>query len=165
MKIDAHHHIWKYNPQKYGRITSEMETFQQDFLFPALKEIVAKHPGQTFVLGHIAKPKIRESLMTPWLQYIQRLAERENTYCKLSGLATEASWNNWTMNDLQPYFDVVLEAFGPKRLMFGSDWPVCNLAGGDLRWRETVLELISQLSADEQACILGGTAIAAYGLE
>ena len=97
---------------------------------PQTLEFVDRHPGQVFVVDHIAKPRIKARLLSPLRQRIQELARRENLYCKVSGMATEADWNAWTADDLRPYFDAFLTAFGPKRLMFGSDWPVLTLAGG-----------------------------------
>ncbi len=95
---------------------------------------------------------------------MEELAKRENVYCKVSGMATEADWNTWTPDMLRPYFDVVLSAFGPKRLMFGSDWPVLTLAGEYKTWMNTFRSFISELSPDEQESICRGTAIAAYRL-
>lgn len=86
---------------------------------PAAIEFVDRHPSQVFVLDHIAKPRIREGLLSPWQERIRELARRPNVYCKLSGVVTEAHWQRWTPDDLQPYFDMVLEAFTPKRLMIG----------------------------------------------
>ena len=122
------------------------------------------HPRQRFILDHIAKPRIREKVMEPWKQNILELAHRENVYCKLSGMVTEADWTAWTPSDLAPYFDVVLEAFGPHRLMFGSDWPVLNLASSYERWHKTVAQWLGGLTVDEQARILGATAVEAYCL-
>lgn len=131
---------------------------------PQTIQFVDRHPGQTFVLDHVAKPRIREGILDPWRGDIQRLAERENVFCKLSGLVTEADWTNWREEDLKPYFEVVLDAFGPNRLMFGSDWPVCLLAGDYQKWFQTVGALIATLSPDEQAQILGTTATRVYRL-
>jgi L-fuconolactonase len=125
---------------------------------------VDRHPEQKFVLDHIAKPRIRERLLSPWKEDIAELAKRENVYCKLSGLVTEADWEHWTLEDVRPYFDVVLSAFGPRRILFGSDWPVVTLAGGYTRWISTVHSLIAELSESEQQHIWSDTAIAAYGL-
>jgi len=92
------------------------------------------------------------------------LAKRENVFCKVSGMATEADWNTWTSDGLRVYFDVVLSAFGTKRLMFGSDWPVVTLAGGYVKWMSTFSSFIAELSPDEQESICRSSAIAAYGL-
>lgn len=131
---------------------------------PQTIEFVDRHPQQIFVLDHVGKPRIKGQILDPWRENIRRLAERENVFCKLSGMVTEADWQNWSKEDLQPYFDVVLEAFGAERLMFGSDWPVCLLASAYARWHQTVLELSKELSAEEQKRLLGKTAIEVYQL-
>ena len=131
---------------------------------PQTLAFVDRHPGQVFVVDHIAKPRIKARLLSPWRERIQELARRENVYCKVSGMATEADWNAWTADDLRPYFDTVLSAFGPKRLMFGSDWPVLTLAGGYKTWMDTFRSFIAELSADEQESMRRGAAIAAYRL-
>jgi L-fuconolactonase len=131
---------------------------------PQTLEFVDRHPGQVFVVDHIAKPRIKARLLSPWRERMQELARRENVFCKVSGMATEANWNAWTADDLRPYFDVVLTAFGPKRLMFGSDWPVLTLAGGYKTWMDTFRLFIAELSVDEQKSIRQGAAIAAYRL-
>ncbi len=124
-----------------------------------------RHPKQIFVLDHAAKPRIREKLMEPWKQNIFELARRPNMYCKLSGLVTEADWSIWSEEDLRRYFDVVLAAFTPSRIMFGSDWPVCLVATTYQRWFETFTRLISQLSVTEKGRIMGGTAMEVYHLQ
>jgi L-fuconolactonase len=131
---------------------------------PQTLTFVDRHPGQIFVVDHIAKPRIREGLVSPWRERMMELAKRENVYCKVSGMATEADWNTWTDDGLRPYFDVVLSAFGTKRLMFGSDWPVLTLAGGYGKWMSTFRSFIAELSPDEQESICRSSAIAAYGL-
>ncbi|MBL8220478.1 MAG: amidohydrolase family protein [Bryobacterales bacterium] len=132
---------------------------------PAAIEFVDLHPRQRFVLDHVAKPRIRDGVLSPWKEGMRKLARRENVYCKVSGMATEADWGGWTAEGLRPYFEVALEAFGPERLMFGSDWPVLEVAGSYGRWMETVRGWVSGLSADEQRRVLRGTAVEAYGLE
>ena len=131
---------------------------------PQAIEFVDRHPNQTFVLDHIAKPRIKDRALSPWHERIKELAKRENVYCKLSGLVTEADWNRWTEADLKPYIETVLECFGAKRLMFGSDWPVALLACGYGKWVGIIEHAISALSPSEQRLILGGTAKSAYGL-
>jgi L-fuconolactonase len=131
---------------------------------PQTLRFVDAHPNQTFVVDHIAKPRIRDREMSPWRVGIRELARRERVYCKLSGMVTEADWSAWTPADLEPYFDVVLSAFGPRRLMFGSDWPVLNLAADYAKWVETARRFLSTLSAAEQARIWGETALEAYGI-
>ncbi|MEM1095534.1 MAG: amidohydrolase family protein [Bacteroidota bacterium] len=122
------------------------------------------HPDQPFVLDHVAKPRIAEGGSEPWRTHIRALAERPHVSCKVSGMVTEAEWATWTPEVLRPYWDTVLDAFGPSRLMFGSDWPVCLVASSYTRWAETVHGWIADLSAAEQAQIMGGTAAQVYGL-
>ena len=131
---------------------------------PQTIEFVGRHPGQTFVVDHIAKPLIKDGEISPWRENISKLAERENVYCKLSGMVTEADWATWTEDRLRPYFDAVLDGFGPDRLMFGSDWPVCLVACEYGRWRRIVSQWIEPLSEAERERILGGTAAEAYNL-
>lgn len=131
---------------------------------PQTIQFVDRHPNQLFVVDHMAKPRIKQYARSPWAEKITELAQRENVYCKLSGMVTEANWNNWTENDLLPYFDTVLNAFGPKRLMFGSDWPVILVACDYKRWADMVRSWINELSPAEQTAVTGGTAKAVYSL-
>ncbi len=127
-------------------------------------EFVDRHPEQVFVLDHIAKPRIKDGALEPWRENIRELARRENVFCKISGMATEADWKTWNEVQLRPYLDVVLDAFGPKRLMFGTDWPVCLAASSYARWVEVVRNFSAKLSADEQEWLWGKTAVQAYAL-
>jgi L-fuconolactonase len=122
-------------------------------------------PEQPFVLDHIAKPEVAAARLDPWRADLRRLAELPHVWCKLSGLVTEARWSGWTPADFRPYLDVVLEAFGPGRLMFGSDWPVCLLAGSYADVVGLARGAIAALSRDEQRAILGGNAMRFYGIE
>ena len=131
---------------------------------PQTLQFVDRHPEQVFVLDHVAKPRIKDGYLSPWQSNIVQLAHRPNIYCKISGMVTEADWQNWTEEQLQPYLETVLGAFGTKRLMFGSDWPVCLLACPYKRWVEVVEHFLSQLSADEQARIMGQNAAEVYRL-
>jgi L-fuconolactonase len=131
---------------------------------PAAIELVDKFPNQVFVVNHVAKPKIREKILSPWRERMKDLAERDNVYCKLSGMATEADHGGWEVADLRPYVEVALEAFGPKRMMFGSDWPVCLLAVTYQKWTSVVREFIANLSEAEKNRVMGGTAVEAYKL-
>jgi len=131
---------------------------------PPTIQFVDAHPDQVFVLDHIAKPRIQDGVFAPWRQNICELAKRPNVYCKLSGMVTEAGFATWTDGQLRPYFETVLAAFGPRRLMFGSDWPVCLVACGYARWHQQVSAWVAELSVDEQARVLGGTAVEAYNL-
>jgi len=125
-------------------------------------EFVDRHPDQVFVLDHVAKPRIRDAAVSPWRELIRKLAERPNVFCKISGMVTEADYTSWTEQQLEPYFDTVLNAFGPDRLMFGSDWPVCLLATSYGSWLEVVSRRIATLTQHEREAILGGTASKVY---
>lgn len=132
---------------------------------PAAIELARALPDQPFVVDHVAKPEIRAGRLDPWRDGIRRLAALPHVLCKLSGLVTEAAWDAWTPADLRPYLEVVLEAFGPQRLMIGSDWPVCLLAGDYSRVMTVVRDFIGSLSRSEQAAILGGNAARFYGIQ
>ena len=132
---------------------------------PAAIETVGSLPEATFVLDHLSKPLIAEHTMEPWAEQIRALAAYPNVFCKLSGMVTEADWKTWTLDDLRPYADVVLDAFGPHRVMFGSDWPVCLLAASYDDVLQAAEDLTTQLSADERADVFGGTASRAYRLD
>jgi L-fuconolactonase len=125
---------------------------------------VDSHPEQKFVLDHIAKPKIKAGQISPWRENIRELAKRPNLYCKISGMTTEADWGTWTSQQLAPYLDTVLECFGPRRLMFGSDWPVCLLATSYNGWVAVVQKAVDGLSIHDQEWIWAKTAQEAYGL-
>lgn len=131
---------------------------------PHATAFVDRHPDQSFVLDHMAKPPIRDGLLSPWREQMRELGRRANVCCKLSGLATEADHAAWTPAQLEPYLNVALAAFGPRRLMFGSDWPVCLLASDYGRWARTVSDFAQKLSPDERARVMGGTAVEVYGL-
>ncbi|MGV3588077.1 MAG: amidohydrolase family protein [Adhaeribacter sp.] len=131
---------------------------------PVATKFVAKFPNQPFVLDHIAKPFIKDHQLQPWAQHIRNLAEHPHVYCKLSGMVTEADWHHWQPSDFKPYIDVVTEAFGPDRLMIGSDWPVCTLAGSYTKVMCLVKDYLNQFSKDEQEKILGRNAIQFYKL-
>lgn len=129
---------------------------------PQALTLVDRHPRQTFVLDHMARPEIAREPSAPWRSHLRRLAERPNVYCKLSGLTTGADWQRWTAEDLRPYVDLALEAFGPRRLMFGSDWPMCLLSCEYRTWTETAQTLTATLSLDERAWLWRRTAEHAY---
>lgn len=131
---------------------------------PQTIAFVDQHPTTRFIVDHVAKPRIADREIEPWKTEIARLAERPNVYCKVSGMVTEADWRNWTPEQLRPYFDAALSAFGPERLMFGSDWPVCLVACEYGRWAETVKQWTDELSESEQESIHYKTAVEAYRL-
>ncbi len=131
---------------------------------PQTIQFVDRHPNQIFILNHIAKPRIRQGVISPWRENLTELARRENVFCKLSGLVTEASWQSWTEADFDPYLQIALTAFGPKRVIFGSDWPVILLGSSYKRWVNVVQRSISHLSEYEQERIFGKTATEVYRL-
>ena len=121
-------------------------------------------PALPMVIDHLAKPEIAAGRMENWRDHFLAAADCPNIYCKLSGMVTEADWNGWTVEDLRPYVDFALECFGPRRLMFGSDWPVCELAGQYGEIVGAIRELLSDLSGAEQQQIFGKTAEHFYRL-
>ncbi len=125
---------------------------------------VDRHPQQVFVLDHVAKPKIASGELEPWSGRIRELSKRPNVVCKVSGMVTEDSWSGWSIESLRPYLDVVVEAFGPQRLMVGSDWPVCLVASEYGRWWGVLRDYFADYSEAEQANVFGATAIKTYGL-
>jgi len=131
---------------------------------PQTIEFVDEHPEQVFVLDHVAKPMIREGLLEPWATQMRELGQRENVWCKVSGMVTEADWNAWDEASLRPYLDVAVEAFGPSRLMVGSDWPVCLVASEYGRWFDVLRSYFSGFSEAERAQVFGGNAVEVYGL-
>ncbi|MET7643998.1 amidohydrolase family protein [Streptomyces sp. NPDC005426] len=131
---------------------------------PAASRAAEQLPGLTFVLDHAGKPPIAAGHTQPWADDLRAFAALPNTVCKLSGLVTEADPHDWTVKDLRPYADTVLDAFGPGRLMFGSDWPVCRLAATYPEVVETALVLLDSLTDGERDAVLATTAERAYGL-
>ncbi|MGM0923243.1 MAG: amidohydrolase family protein [Bacillota bacterium] len=122
---------------------------------PYAVELVKKFPDQLFVLNHIGKPDIKHKVIMPWIEDIQRLAERENTYVKISGLVTEADWNEWKEKDFKVYLDVVFDAFGPERIMVGSDWPVCTLSKDYATTIDIAVNYVKQYASKYEPHILG----------
>lgn len=131
---------------------------------PQTIQFVDEFPEQVFVLDHIAKPLIREGAMEPWAGRMRELAKRENVWCKVSGMVTEADWSTWNAETLRPYLDVVVDAFGAKRLMAASDWPVCLVASEYGKWFDVLRNYFAAFSKDEQDDFFGGTATEVYGL-
>lgn len=135
---------------------------------PAAVELVGLLPEQPFVLDHIAKPRLHgwrtAADRADWERQMTALGRHPNVFCKLSGLVTEADWRAWQPEDFRPYLELVIEVFGPRRLMFGSDWPVCRLAADYADVVGIVADAIGGLTAAEQAAIWGGTAQSFYGI-
>jgi L-fuconolactonase len=132
---------------------------------PAALELVAQFPEQKFAIDHVAKPEIKARSRSGWAMLMQNIAAKPNVYCKLSGLVTEADWKNWKKEDFQPYLDVVFGAFGPKRLMFGSDWPVCLLAASYQQVLEIIEDYVQDCAFDIKDKIFGGNATEFYQLK
>jgi L-fuconolactonase len=132
---------------------------------PAAIELVEKIPDQRFVLDHMAKPGIRAGEIEWWTRQMRVLAANPNVYCKASGLVTEADWHNWLDSEFTPYLDAVFDVFGPDRIMFGSDWPVCLLAGTYGKVKELLSKYVRQLPIDQQKKIFGLNAVSFYGLK
>lgn len=131
---------------------------------PAAVTAAASLPELTFVLDHLGKPPIAEGELGPWADNINALAALPNTVCKLSGMVTEAAWDAWTVQDLRPFAETALDAFGPDRIMFGSDWPVCLLAASYRDVVDAARDLTGSLSPAEQAAVFAGTATRIYRL-
>jgi len=132
---------------------------------PAAIKMVASHPDQKFVLDHIAKPEIKARKLEPWTAQMRELAALPNVFCKLSGLITEADWKNWKADDCRPYLEVAWDCFGADRLMFGSDWPVCLLAGSYARAYSLVAEFMAGRLPEEQGRVFGTNAARFYGIK
>jgi L-fuconolactonase len=132
---------------------------------PAAVELAALLPEQPFVLDHLAKPRVKTGEIADWRREIEALAARDNVSCKVSGLVTEAAWRGWKPADFRPYLEVVLAAFGPERLMIGSDWPVCLVAGSYAEAVGIARDFFAGLTAAEQADLAGGTARRIYRLD
>jgi L-fuconolactonase len=132
---------------------------------PATIRFVDRHPDQPFVLDHLAKPAISSARFDrPWATNLGELARRPHVWCKFSGLVTEVRDPQWSLDLLRPYWETALEAFGARRLLFGSDWPVCRLRCEYAAWVSTARELAATLTEDERSAVLGGNAMAAYRL-
>ena len=132
---------------------------------PAAIELVKQFPDQPFVLDHLAKPLIKDKEISTWDEHIRELAQFSNLNCKVSGMITEANWTTWKTSDFTPYLDVVFEAFGEDRLMYGSDWPVCKLAGSYRQVYDLTDNYLSQFSPLAKEKFFGGVASEFYGLK
>lgn len=131
---------------------------------PAAVEFAARFPEQKFVVDHIAKPQIKVKEIAGWEHWMRRMAALPNVHCKLSGMVTEADWRRWRPSDFEPYLDVVFECFGSDRLMFGSDWPVCLLAGSYCQVKKIIADYTQALPQYEKDKIFGLNATRFYGL-
>lgn len=127
-------------------------------------KFVSLFPDQKFVIDHCAKPDIGNKEIDEWAKYMRELAAHPNVYCKLSGLLTEAAWGEWRAGDFYPYLDVVFEAFGVDRLMFGSDWPVILVSGMYVQWRSLLEKYMEHYSEEDRLKVFGQNAVAFYNL-
>jgi L-fuconolactonase len=132
---------------------------------PYTIQLVEKFPDQWFVLDHIAKPLIKDKILTSWKEGIERLSLQPNVYCKLSGMVTEASWKGWNKDDFVPYLDVMFGSFGQSRLMIGSDWPVCTVASDYRKTMQIVIDYIASESQTTGELIMGKNAVRIYNLK
>ncbi len=150
------------NLAKYGLLYDILIFWKH---LPQTIRFVDMHPGQPFVVDHLAKPRIVSgNFDTEWAAGIRELAKREHVSCKVSGMLTEVRGESWDLDLLRPYFETVYDAFGPQRVMFGSDWPVCLLRSSHAEWTRLCADLTQSLGADEQAAFWGGNAARIYQL-
>jgi L-fuconolactonase len=132
---------------------------------PAAIELVTHFPEQRFVIDHCAKPEIKAGKTEPWATQMRKIAQNQNVFCKVSGLVTEVDWKSGKVDDFKPYLDIVFDAFGPDRLMFGSDWPVCLLAATYRQVRQLIEDYVTGFSQADKKKIFGGNAARFYNLE
>jgi L-fuconolactonase len=178
-KLKGFRHVLQGEPRRDLMLKSEFKRgigllnkygFTYDILiFPDqlqyTEELIKEFPGQKFVIDHLAKPYIKNGKIEEWKHDIQQLAQHENLYCKISGFVTEADWRNWKKEDFAPYFDVVTQAFGIDRIMYGSDWPVCLVAASYKELVSITTEYFSSFTQNEQEKFFGGNASKFYNLK
>ena len=169
VQVEADHNFLLRPNFTRGISLLEKHNFTYDILvFPhqlgSVLEFVKKFPHQKFVIDHIAKPYIKDGYFEGWATMMTAIGKHENVSCKMSGMVTEADFNIWTPEQIHPYMDTALEAFGSKRILFGSDWPVCLVAGNYSKIKKLTTDFISQLSQIEQNSIMGNNAIEFYNL-
>jgi L-fuconolactonase len=168
---DEAHAEWLLRPDvKRGLKAVEEAGLAYDILvrsreLPAALEIVREMPQSRFVVDHIAKPDIKAGEIEPWASRMQPLADYPNVWVKVSGMITEADWERWTPDDLAPYVRRLLSWFGPQRLLFGSDWPVCTVAGSYAQVFDAAQHALGDLSDDERSWVFGRSAATAYRLD
>jgi L-fuconolactonase len=151
--------------QKLGRrgFTYDILIFPRHL--PHASSFVQQCDDQPLVLDHLAKPYIKDGRIEDWARDIRQLAIYTHVHCKVSGMITEADWTTWTYEQLVPYLDVAFEAFGPDRLLFGSDWPVCLLAGEYQKVKQILVRYMADFSESEKDKVFGGNAVKFYGLK
>lgn len=148
--------------EKYG-LTYDILIYPRQIKYACV--LVSELPQQKFIVDHLAKPLIKEGKIETWKKDMQELAKADNVFCKLSGMVTEANWNSWKQEDFVPYMETLLGIFGPNRLLFGSDWPVCTVAAKYEQVLGIATHFIHSLSQAEQAHVMGQNAIEFYNLE
>ncbi|MCH8228975.1 MAG: amidohydrolase family protein [Chloroflexi bacterium] len=172
-------HIWESEEDpgwivNSGAINGLKELARRDLAFdflakppnlPYIPQVMDQVPDLRAVVDHIAKPLIADHVVEPWLTDLRKVASINGVHCKVSGMITEADHQNWTVDDLRPYVHHVLGMFGSDRLMFGTDWPVCTLAGGYEQVVDTAREILGSLSPAAKADVFGGTAARFYRLD
>jgi L-fuconolactonase len=177
-KLKGFRHVLQGEPQRdfmlrpdFKRGIGKLKTFGYTYdilIYPDQLQytidFVKAFPDQPFVLDHLAKPYIRDEKIDQWKKDIQMLASFENVLCKVSGMVTEANWKEWEKDDFIPYLDVVVESFGPSRLMYGSDWPVCLVAASYDQVLGIVKNYFSQFSQQERDLVFGKNAVEFYNL-
>ncbi|RZA01804.1 MAG: amidohydrolase [Sphingobacteriaceae bacterium] len=177
-KLKGFRHVLQGEPQRDFMLNPEFlngisllnkYNFTYDILvFPDqlkfAKQFAEKFPEHRFVIDHIAKPFIKDNILEGWKEDMEAIAEHKNVYCKISGMVTEAKWDSWKKNDFYPYMDVVANAFGTDRVMFGSDWPVCLVAAQYGEVLDIVKDYFSGYSDAEKEKVFGGNAIEFYSL-
>jgi L-fuconolactonase len=176
-EVKGFRHIIQSEPEEFfsgesftkGISLLEQYNFTFDILIyphhlPAALAFIKKFPNQPFVIDHLAKPYIRKQQLKPWKQQLQQIAMHENVQCKFSGMVTEADWLSWKATDFKTYLETALEAFGAKRIMYGSDWPVCQVAASYDQQLDIVKQFIEPLSPAEKKAILGENAARFYHL-
>jgi len=147
--------------EKYG-YTYDILIFPDQLQY--VLELVKEFPNQRFVIDHAAKPYIKAAKIDEWEKDMRAIAQQTNVWCKISGMATEADYKTWTVAQLKPYIDVVVQAFGTSRIMFGSDWPVCLVAASYKQWIDLLREYFSAFSQAEKDAFFGGNAAGFYNL-
>lgn len=176
-EIKGYRHIVQGEPDDFmlgtdfqrGISALQIHNYTYDILIyprqlPAAIKLVEAFPEQKFVIDHCAKPEIRKKEMEPWATDLKKIAQHPNVYCKLSGLLTEAKWKEWSAGDFYPYLDVVFEAFGTSRIMFGTDWPVMLLSGMYVQWKSLLEKYMEKITEEEKEMVLGQNAIDFYNL-
>lgn len=177
-KMKGFRHVLQGEPQRdlmlqpkfmHGISQLAMFNFTYDILIfpdqlPYILQFVQSFPNQKFVIDHIAKPDIKHQTIADWKKDIEAIALFDNVSCKISGMVTEANWQQWQPSDFTPYLDVVVNAFGTKRIMYGSDWPVCLVAASYERMLGIVTDYFKNFSETEQADFFGLNAARFYNL-